>query len=78
MDAQSIPNRRLYPIPEARALLGNISNSYFYNLVGQGFIRIVKIGTRSFLTSDEIENVVARLEEAERRETENGSAEGVA
>ena len=78
MDGKSIPNRRLHPIPEARAILGGMSNSGFYNLVGRGVIRVVKLGQRSFVTSDEIENCVARLEEAERRDTENGSAEAVA
>ena len=78
MDGKKIPTRRLYPIPEARALLGNISNSGFYNLVGQGVIEVVHLGTRSFVTDDGIDDVVARLEAAERRESENRSAEGVA
>jgi len=77
MDVKDIPNRRLYPIPEARAMLGDISNSGFYNLVSQGVIRLVHLGNRSFVTDDEIGNVVARIEAAAQRDTKNGSA-GVA
>ena len=74
MDDKPTPTRRLYPISEACARLGDISRSGFYKLVGQGVIRVVHLGKRSFVTDDEIENVVARIEAAERREPENRSA----
>ena len=75
MDILNIPDRRLYPIPEARELLGDISHSGFYKYVGRGLIRVVKLGSRSFVTSDEIRNCVARIEAAERRASESRSAE---
>ena len=78
MSMEILPNRPLHPIPEARKLLGGISHAGFYNLVGRGLIRMVKLGGRSFVTDDEIENVVTRLEEEERRESESRSAEAAA
>ncbi len=78
MDTDNIPDRPLHPIPEARKLLGDISHSGFYNYVGRGLIRVVKLGARSFVTSDEIKNCVARIEAAERRESESRSAEAAA
>ena len=47
--------RLLYPIPEARELLGGISHTTFYQLVGQGKIRLTKIGRRSFVTPVELQ-----------------------
>ncbi len=61
MNVENIPHRLLYPIREARALLGDISHSGFYQFVGQGLIRITKIGRRSFVTHDELLAVVAAL-----------------
>ena len=78
MDILNIPDRPLHPIPEARQLLGGISHSGFYKYVGRGLIRVVKLGARSFVTSDEIKNCVARIEAAERRESESRSAEAAA
>ncbi len=54
MSIENIPHRLLYPIPEARALLGNISHSGFYKFVNQGLIKITKVGRRSFVTHDEL------------------------
>ncbi len=54
MSVENIPNRLLYPIPEARALLGGISHSGFYKIVNQGLIKITKVGRRSFVTHDEL------------------------
>ncbi len=70
-----IPNRRFYPIPEARVKLGDISHSFFYKLVAQGVIRLTKVGKRSFLTDDEIDAVVARLSSQNATEEQkDGSA----
>ena len=78
MNMENIPDRPLHPIPEARKLLGDISHSGFYNYVGRGLIRVVKLGGRSFVTSDEIKNCVARIEATERRESEKHNAEAAA
>ena len=57
-------NPLLHPIPEAREILGNIGNSKFYEIVGAGELKLVKIGSRSFVTSDELRRYVATLQEA--------------
>ena len=75
---EHFPDRPLHPIREARELLGGISHSGFYKYVGRGLIRVVKLGARSFVTSDEIKNCVARIEAAERRASESRSAEAAA
>ena len=54
----------LHPIPEARGILGNIGNSKFYALVAAGELKLVKIGSRSFVTSDELRRYVAALQAA--------------
>ena len=54
-------NRLLYPVPEARELLGDISHTKFYDLVRLGKIRLTKIGRRSFVTHAELERFVEEL-----------------
>ena len=44
----------LHPIPVARALLGNIGNTKFYEIVASGQLKLVKIGSRSFVTDGEL------------------------
>ena len=51
----------LHPIPEARARLGNIGHSKFYQVVASGQLKLVKIGRRSFVTSDELERFINAL-----------------
>ena len=53
--------RILHPIPEARHLLGGISKSMFYGLVGLGVIHVTKLGRRSFVSDDEIHRVLVRI-----------------
>ena len=53
--------RILHPIPEARHLLGGISHSMFYKLVGKGLIHLTKMGRRSFVSDDEIHRVPVRI-----------------
>ena len=60
-DPTTIPERLLYPVPEARALLGGLSHSGFYQLVKAGTIRLTKIGRRSFVEHDELGAIVTRL-----------------
>ena len=59
MEAESnaLPKRLLYPIPEARQLLGNIGHSMFYQRVKAGDIRLTKIGRRSFVSESELKRV---------------------
>ena len=61
-EPQASPGPRLlYPISEARYLLGGISNGMFYKLVGEGLIHLTKIRRRSFVTDDELHRVPARI-----------------
>jgi hypothetical protein len=48
------PTRALYPIKEARFLLGSISTATIYRLAAKGEIKITKFGDRSFISSAEI------------------------
>ena len=58
----SVPNRALYPVPEARRLLGGISHTGFYKLVKQEQLKLSKIGRRSFVSSMEINRFLDELE----------------
>ena len=58
----SAPNRALYPVPEARRLLGGISHTGFYKLVKQEQLKLSKIGRRSFVSSAEINRFLDELE----------------
>lgn len=49
--------RALYPIREARQLLGGWSNSFFYEQVAKGVVRLVKVGRRSFVSAEEIARI---------------------
>ncbi len=60
--SQASPGPRLlHPIPEARYLLGGISNGMFYELVAKGLIHLTKVGRRSFVTDDELHRAPARI-----------------
>ena len=64
-EEQNLPSpvdRALYPIPEARRLLGGISHSCFYELIKQGKLKLLKIGRRSFVSSAEINRFLDELE----------------
>ena len=54
--------RVLYPVPEARHLLGGLGNSAFYEIVKKGELRLTKIGRRSFVAADEIRRFVDNLQ----------------
>lgn len=54
-----IPQRRLYPAAECRALLG-IGKTYFYELVRQNELHLLKLGRRSYVTSESIEALISR------------------
>ena len=48
------PQRLLYPIPEARQLLGGIGHSTFYAIVKDGGLKITKVRGRSFVAAAEL------------------------
>jgi hypothetical protein len=48
------PVRDLYPLPEARAKLGDVSAASIYRWASQGKIRLTKIGGRTFISAGEI------------------------
>ena len=52
--AKAPPKRLLYPIPEARQLMGNIGQTMFYAEVKDGNIKLTKKRGRSFVTEAEI------------------------
>ena len=51
----------LYPVRKAREALGDIGNSKFYQIVAAGQLKLVKIGSRSFVTPDELRRYVNSL-----------------
>jgi hypothetical protein len=53
------PTRALYPIKEARSLLGSISTATIYRLAAKGKIKITKVGDRSFISAAEIARLSA-------------------
>lgn len=68
MTSQKHPNlsdRILYPLTEARQLLGGIGKSSFYKLVGNGQISVVKVGNRTFVHADELVAFVKRVSSPE-------------
>lgn len=54
------PMRRLMPVKEARQQLGGISHSTFYALVKRGELSLVKIGRRSFVHAEELDDFLGR------------------
>ena len=54
---ESERQRLLYPVKEARAQLGGIGNTMFYNMVKDGRIRLTKIGKRSFVSGPELKRI---------------------
>lgn len=57
MQLHESKQRLLYPVKEARERLGGIGNSLFYKLVGNGQIKLTKIGNRSFVSDPELKRV---------------------
>ncbi|GJO17886.1 hypothetical protein NJB1507_08450 [Mycobacterium marinum] len=52
--------RHLMSVTEARQQLGGISRSKFYALVKEGELPLVKIGSRSFVQAEELDDFVRR------------------
>lgn len=52
--------RRLISVAEARAWLGGISPTTFYALVNKGELSLVKIGRRSFVHAEDLDDFLRR------------------
>jgi excisionase family DNA binding protein len=52
--------RHLMPVTEACQQLGGISRTTFYALVKEGELSLVKIGSRSFVQAEELDDFVRR------------------
>jgi excisionase family DNA binding protein len=52
--------RHLMPVTEARQQLGGISRSTFYALVKEGDLPLVKIGSRSFVQAEDLDDFIRR------------------
>jgi excisionase family DNA binding protein len=52
--------RHLMPVKEVRQQLGGISPTTFYALVKEGELSLVKIGRRSFVHAEELDDFVRR------------------
>lgn len=52
--------RHLMPVKEAREQLGGISPTTFYALVKEGELSLVKIGRRSFVHAEELDDFLRR------------------
>jgi excisionase family DNA binding protein len=53
--------RILNAIPEARERLGGISRSKLYELISSGDLRVVKIGSRSFIPEESLQAFATKL-----------------
>lgn len=51
--------KKLYPINEARQLLGGISRNTLYRMLGRGELASVLLGNRRFVSAVEIEKLIA-------------------
>lgn len=55
------PKRRLYSIPEAQEQLGGIGRTTLYLLAKDGQLQLVKIGARTFVTHESLDQYVQTL-----------------
>ena len=54
---------RIVPVPQAKELLGGIGTTKFYELMNNRQITRVKIGARTFITTESIDSYLDRLNE---------------
>lgn len=59
--------RRLISVAEAREWLGGISRSTLYTLVKRGELSLVKIGSRSFVQAEELDDFMRKRNDASCR-----------
>lgn len=58
--------RALFPVPEAKQILGGIGTTTIYELMKTGQIERVNIGRRAFVTAKSLVAYLDRLSEAAR------------
>jgi excisionase family DNA binding protein len=68
--------RHLLPVTEARHQLGGISPTTFYALVNEGELSLVKIGRRSFVHAEDLDDFLRR--KRHRPSRLNGNCAGAA
>ena len=59
--------RLLHPIPESQDILGGMSRSTLYEKIGNGEIKPVKVGRRTYIAHDELERYVRVLTETDEQ-----------
>lgn len=64
MTKAAIPPRKLYPVAEARQLLGGIGKTFFYDLVNQRELELIKLGRRSYVSAGSIDALIERSRRA--------------
>lgn len=68
--------RHLMPVTEARHQLGGISPTTFYALVKEGELSLIKIGRRSFVQAEELDDFLRRKrDDASVRHTDRESGQ---
>jgi hypothetical protein len=60
---KQIPNRRAYPIEEARALLGGISRKSIYDLIQSGDLPSMYVAGRRLVPAESIDALIAATTE---------------
>jgi excisionase family DNA binding protein len=55
--------KRLVPMPDTMRLLGDLGRTKLYELIKDGEITKVKIGSRSFVTAESLDAYLERLVE---------------
>lgn len=58
---ESSPKLKLCDMTETQERLGKIGRTMVYRLVNAGELQLVKIGTRSFITSESLDDYIGRL-----------------
>jgi len=68
---------KLLPYDDARELLGGIGKSMFFDLIRDGRLDKVKLGSRGFITRESVDRLIVSLtEEAVRGKQQETNPEG--
>lgn len=69
---------KLLPYDDARELLGGIGKSMFFDLIRDGRLDKVKLGSRGFITRESVDRLIVSLtEEAVRGKQQETNPEGL-
>ena len=60
MTRPAVAQRILYPAAECRELLGGMGKTFFYELLKQNQLELVKLGRRSYVTAESIDRLIRR------------------